>query len=78
MSDGTFRSFGFETRCRIRHDRDKAQRESSRERLTNLVAYLLLGAVGLRLGVFILDLILGIDMRVVLSGAFSLTQDRCR
>ncbi|PYN39710.1 MAG: hypothetical protein DME00_36220 [Candidatus Rokuibacteriota bacterium] len=54
------------------YDRDKAQREASRDResldLTDWWAYLVVGAVGLILGALILDLILGIDMHVVLSG----------
>ena len=54
-----------------RHDRDKAQRETSRDReldLTDWWAYLVSGGIGLILGALILDLVLGIDMHVVLSG----------
>ena len=54
-----------------RHDRDKAQREASRDReldLTDWWAYLVSGGIGLILGALILDLALGIDMHVVLSG----------
>ncbi len=55
-----------------RYDRDKAQREASRDResldLTDWWAYLVSGGIGLILGALILDLVLGIDMHVVLSG----------
>jgi hypothetical protein len=54
-----------------RHDRDKAQRETSRDHeldLTDWWAYLVSGGIGLILGALILDLVLGIDMHVVLSG----------
>jgi hypothetical protein len=55
-----------------RHDRDNAQREASRDResldLTDWWAYLTVGGIGLILGSLILDLVLGIDMHVVLSG----------
>jgi len=54
------------------YDRDKAQREASRDResldLTDWWAYLVSGGIGLILGALILDLVLGIDMHVVLSG----------
>jgi len=54
------------------YDRDKAQREASRDResldLTDWWAYLASGGIGLILGALILDLVLGIDMHVVLSG----------
>jgi len=55
-----------------RHDRDKAPREASRNResrdLTDWWAYLVSGGIGLILAALILDLVLGIDMHVVLSG----------
>ena len=55
-----------------RHDRDKAQREASRDResldLTDRWAYLVSGGIGLILSALILDVVLGIDMHVVLSG----------
>jgi len=54
------------------YDRDKAQREASRNResldFTDWWAYLVSGGIGLILGALILDLVLGIDMHVVLSG----------
>jgi hypothetical protein len=57
---------------RARHDREKAQGEASRDResldLTDWWAYLVSGGIGLILGALILDLVLGIDMHVVLSG----------
>jgi hypothetical protein len=55
-----------------RHDRDKAQREATRDResldLTDWWAYLVSGGIGLVLGALIIDLVLGIDMHIVLSG----------
>ncbi len=55
-----------------RYDRDKAPREASRDResldLTDWWAYLVSGGIGLILAALILDLVLGIDMHVVLSG----------
>ena len=54
------------------YDRDKAQREASRDResldLTDWWAYLVSGGIGLILSALILDLVLGIDMHVALSG----------
>ena len=44
-------------------------RESLARRLTDWWAYLQLGGIGLILVAFILDLVLGIDLHVVLSGA---------